>query len=408
MDNYTGEVLVAVFKEKAGYSAVWVDYDTGKIKIDNVGEDKLGDRPITAAFFNNYNIDTRSLPPCAKILTYGPAAGGIGEAGAFRLATCGERILSLVPYRGFKKNRSMLKMTKDMDVSRALPYFSRLSGQFAASYTTLFINLAFDDLDESFRTLSFAAVEMERIHNHVWVMHKLANDAAQKVASAHLSALTEEFLRLNSIVFGSRYLMDYPILYKKYDGFHDRLKELESEFNGLIDELLHSRIFIDRLHTTGKLNSEDVIKNDITGIPARAAAVSRDSRKFSVLKDFYGDHEPRMEEGGDALSRFLVRVSEVKDSISLLKEITLPNKIRVPEKPSNGLRYGLIEAPPGDIFMMVHVEDGKLKSVKIRPPSVVMLHAFSIGVRGNVFTDYPFALDSFGLYFADADLYGGW
>ena len=292
----------------------------------------------------------------------------------------------------------------------ASPYISRLSGQFSASYYTLFTNLAFEDIDERFEQLCFAATELERIHNHIWVIHKLANDAAQKVASAHFAALTEELLRLNSRVFGNRYLIDFARLYQfgEHDDFTKSIKTLKTEFLSLIDELLRSRIVIDRLHTTGTLTSEQIKEHDIMGIPARAAGVERDARKFSVLQSYHKEHVPKLGEDGDALARLLVRVEEVKESFELLENFEFPKSSAIPNTPAEGTRYGMIEAPPGDIFMVLDIVSGRINWLGIRPPSLVMLHAFSVGIRGNVFTDFPFALDSFGLYFADADIYGGW
>jgi len=404
-------VLTAMFPYEDELIAVWTDYSAGALgfsKFARMPDELSASRPLIHAFKNDYKID--KTPQCGKLLNYGPAAGGIGEAGAFKIATCGERIEELVPLRGYKAGRAFKRKIVKNTVQMASPYLSRLSGQFSASYYTLFTKLAFEDVDERLERLCFAATELERIHNHVWVMHKLANDAAQKVASAHLAALTEELLRLNSRVFGNRYLIDFARLYRygEHESFATGIKSLKREFLSLADELLRSRIVIDRLHTTATLTPEQIKAHDIMGIPARAAGVKRDARKFSVLQSYHKEHVPKLSEDGDSLARLLVRVEEVKESFELLENFEFPKSLSIPNTPADGTRYGIIEAPPGDIFMLLDIESGHINWLGIRPPSLVMLHAFSVGIRGNVFTDFPFALDSFGLYFADADIYGGW
>ena len=399
------DTLIAIIPENNGYRFIWTNYENGEIKHtlwENMPEGFYERRPLSRAFMNNYEIEAKD---CGKVLTYGPAAGGLGEAGAFKIATCGERIDSLVPYLGFKK-REMLNKAIGKEPWEALPYVERITGQFSISYASLFYALAFGIDCPDY--LLFAK-ELERVHNHIWVMHKLAGDASQKVANMHLAAITEEFLRLNLKTLGHRYGMNFlrsgP---RKYEKFHEELSKLKKWFLETAEELSRSRIFIDRLQTTCTLKKIDALRNDVVGIPARASGVLRDARKIGIFKEFYGDYSPPMESYGDSLSRFLIRVDEVEKSFEILENIELKEcKVKRNAK-KDGFYEGMAEAPPGDIYMSVKIEKGRVKEIIIRPPSLVMYHAFSVGIRGNVFTDFPFALDSFGAYFSDADAFGRW
>ena len=399
------DTLTAIIPANESYHFIWTDYESGEIKHtlwENIPAQFYERRPLTRAFMNKYSIEAKD---CGKVLTYGPATGGIGEAGAFKIATCGERIDSLVPYLGFKK-REMIKKAIGREPWNALQYIERITGQFSISYASLFYSLVFGIDCPDY--LIFAK-ELERIHNHIWVMHKLAGDASQKVANMHLAAITEEFLRLNLKTLGHRYGMNFlRTVPRKYENFHQELRELKKWFLETAEELSESRIFIDRLQTTCSLKKLDVLRNDVIGIPARASGIIRDARKIGVLKDFYRDYISPMESYGDSLSRFLIRIKEVEKSIEIIENIKL-KECRVKKEPKkDGFYEGMIEAPPGDLYMGVKIEKGKVKEIIIRPPSLVMYHAFSIGIRGNVFTDFPFALDSFGAYFSDADAFGRW
>ena len=399
------DTLTAIIPVDEGYHFIWTNYEKGEIKHtlwEDIPEGFYEKRPLARAFMNNYSIEAKD---CGKVLTYGPAAGGIGEAGAFKIATCGERIDFLVPYLGFKK-REMLNKAIGKEPWEALPYVERITGQFSISYASLFYALAFGIDCPDY--LLFAK-ELERVHNHIWVMHKLAGDASQKVANMHLAAITEEFLRLNLKTLGHRYGMNFlrtgP---RKYEKFHENLSELKKWFLETAEELSRSRIFIDRLQTTCTLKKLDILRNDVIGIPARASGVLRDARKIGIFKELYEEYSSPMESYGDSLSRFLIRVKEVKKSFEMLENIELKEcKVKRGAK-VDGFYEGMAEAPLGDIYMGVKIEKGMVKEIIIRPPSLVMYHAFSVGIRGNVFTDFPFALDSFGAYFSDADIFGRW
>ena len=399
------DTLTAIIPENNSYHFIWTNYESGKIKHtlwENIPNGFYERRPIARAFMNNYSIEAKD---CKKVLTYGPAAGGIGEAGAFKIATCGERINSLIPYLGFKR-REILENAIGKEPWEALPYIERITGQFSISYASLFYSLVFGIDCPDYILL---AKELERIHNHIWVMHKLSGDASQKVANMHLAAITEEFLRLNLKTLGHRYGMNFlrsgP---RKYDNFHQELKKLKKWFLETVEELSESRIFIDRLQTTCSIRKLDILRNDVIGIPARASRVLRDARKIGIFKDFYKEYSPLMKDYGDSLSRFLIRVEEVEKSIEILENIELKECKIKKEVKKDSFYEGISEAPPGDIYMGVKIENRKVKEIILRPPSIVMYHAFSIGIKGNVFTDFPFALDSFGAYFSDADIFGRW
>ncbi len=398
-------ILNSIFQNRGKILYVWLNPDSGELLFtqwDSLPEEVYHERPITRIYTGNYP-ESKALP-CSGTLIYGPAAGGLGEAGAFKIQTCGERIDNLIPYLGFKR-REMGRLVLNRKPLEATIFVERMVGQFSVSYASLFTILSSTLSDDCMRYISLA-LELERVHNHVWVAHKLAEDASQKVAAAHLAAMTEELLRLNLQVLGHRYGMGFLRLGpRNYGGFHRKIEEIHQEFVDLSGELLDSRIFVDRLHTTCRLRGRDILRHDLGGIPARAAGVPRDARSIGVMREQYGWHRTHVESEGDALSRLMVRVGEVDESLSFLENAEWGG---CNYKPEDGFRYGVIEAPPGDAFMALRIEDGRVRDFMFRPASLPLYHGFSVGIKGNVFTDFPFALDSFGVYFADADSYGRW
>ena len=70
----------------------------------------------------------------------------------------------------------------------------------------------------------------------------------------------------------------------------------------------------------------------------------------------------------------------------------------------NAFSFCRIESPSGDLIHVVELDEkGCIKMLHIRPSSLVNWLPFARSLEGNVFTDFQFAFESFGLVYADSD-----
>ncbi len=365
----------------------------------------IKDRPLYSFLTGNLEkLDCKE----AFRLHYGPVSSGIWEAGAFEVLSYGERILEAVPLLRYK-NRGMEKRVEGMDVEKATCLVEKFCGTFSSSYSTAYC-IAVEKIagfeSEKLNLARTLAVELERAYNHIHTIYRLALAASQKVAVSHLSALEEELLRINYKIFGHRYIFGFSrpgyVKLKNVD-VKSRIKNVLKEFNELVEELSVSKIFIDRLHGTAKICRDKAVKLDTIGVAARASGLKRDARMFNGF-------EPVKVEDGDSLARTVVRFEEVKNSLSTVLEIIdslnqralslkeVSNEVKV----KSGEAISFVESPPGDLVLYLRVKDGRIEKLRIRGASEVNYLSFAKSVVGNIFTDYPFALESFGLSFADA------
>jgi len=288
-NSVRGKTLSAVFDD----FIVMTDYSSGEITVLPAEEAHLvDDRPLYSFLTGRIEDLRLHCDRPAFRLHYGPLSSGIWEAGAFEVVSYGERILNVVPLCHYKRlgdrGRGMIRRIEGKTPDVALMEVERICGTFSASYSTAFTmaveRIAGLEVDSSVRAARIAAVELERIYNHIHAIYRVAVAASQKVAVSHLSALEEEVLRLNFRLFGHRYtfgfnrvggacLRDLRAL--------DRLDAIEREFDELVEELSVSKIFIDRLHNTAKLTEEEIVELDAIGIAAKGSGVDRDVRKFS-------------------------------------------------------------------------------------------------------------------------------
>ncbi len=386
---------------------VMTDYDTGRVSVIPAEEAHLVENRPLYKFFTG----SLKLPECdgqTFRLHYGPVSSGIWEAGAFDILTYGERILGVLPLTHYKV-RGLEEKVAGMHVKDAVRLVEKFCGTLSSTYSTAFC-MATEratgiEVEDDVKLARIVAVELERIYNHVHSIYRLALAASQKVAVSHLSALEEDILRMNFRIFGHRYAFGFngvglaKIREKRVD-----VGRIRREFEELVDELSSSKIFIDRLHNTAKLSERDVFDLDSIGVTAKACGVVRDMRTFSELySDF--DFTACLEKDGDSLARTVVRFKEVIQSLEIvemaLDELSLSQPLPS-YSDTDGEAMAFVESPPGDLLVYLKVSKGRVEKLRVRGASEVNFLAFAKGVEGNIFTDYPFALESFGLSFADA------
>ena len=352
---------------------------------------------------------------------YGPVTMGVPESGAFDIRTYGERVLELVPEVGYKSRRIASAVVGRVPAD-ALLRVERFAGNFSASHAAAFLGAVevangIRVPEEELWTRALAQ-ELQRVYNHVRLIARVAEAASQNVGLAQAHALAEESLRLMARTFGHRWAFGAfapgnPFRRLGPDdrrALGERLRTYDREFASLWELFLGSRTFIDRIQSTALVSRADAIRWGAVGPTLLASGVAWDDR-LRAPSPPYTDLFVPLAQGseGDALARVLVREEEVRSSLLLVEQMLdrwtsvrggeyVP---RPPVEPGRGIVR--LEAPSGDLVYDVRLADGRVAALGVRTPSQVNWPLFALGMRGAVFTDFHFALESFGLSFADTD-----
>jgi Ni,Fe-hydrogenase III large subunit len=106
-------------------------------------------------------------------------------------------------------------------------------------------------------------------------------------------------------------------------GFKYIIKEVSLYINNIekiIKQNSETKSHIDRLKTTGKINLKIAEKFHAEGIVAKSVGINKDLRlKYPYLSYKDIKLEPASYNDGDALSRYLVRIAEIRQSFNIIK-----------------------------------------------------------------------------------------
>jgi NADH-quinone oxidoreductase subunit D len=207
----------------------------------------------------------------------------------------------------------------------------------------------------------------------------------------------------------------------------ERLAEVVSAVLDIVDEsmslLEKNRIFVDRLAGIGKISAAEAVQFGFTGPTLRATGVSYDVRKAHPYLVYDRlDFDVPVGSEGDNWDRYLCRTEELRQSGRILSqcmaqmpddgpinvedrpEIVLPAKeavyssiegtiqhfklIMEGAKVPAGEIYSYSEAGNGELgFLIVSDGSGTPYRVRVRPPCVFTLQAFSRMIRGHMLAD---------------------
>ena len=227
---------------------------------------------------------------------------------------------------------------------------------------------------------------------------------------------------------------------------HERLPRAVKDLETLLNR---NRIFVDRLKGVGEISHEEAVAWSLSGPCARASGVRRDVRKdqpYLCYKDNWdgeGAEAVRfsvpVSTDCDCFSRYLVRVEEIKQSISIIDQLidsipSGPVNIQTDAKatvPPTGDVYGSIEGviqlfelkmhnrgwdtPVGEVYDCCETANGEFGfyivsdgdrcawRASVRPPSFINYQVFPKLVEGHQIADVPAIIGSLNIIAAELD-----
>jgi Ni,Fe-hydrogenase III large subunit len=395
----------------------WVDHGRWGL------QQPLGRREPAPASGYTYDFHPAEGPPMHQI-PVGPVHAGIIEPGHFRFTANGETVVRLEERLGYV-HKGVDGLMAGATLDKAAKLAGRVSGDSTVAYAIAFAQAveAALGLEPRPRAVWLRALmaELERIANHLGDIGAICNDASFSLIHAHCGILREQVLRAADASFGHRLMMDRVVPggvttdLGKVGVASLRLlvRTINRRFPELVELYDSTASLQQRTVTTGILSHALARQYGAGGFVGRASGRAFDARKMPGYAPYGGLHfDAHVLQQGDVDARVMVRIEEVRHSISLIEQILdgMPQGSLLAEPMRSPSRHGgeglaLVEGFRGDILVWVRLgPDGRIVRCHLRDPSWFQWPLLEAAIEGNIVADFPLCNKSFNCSYSGHDL----
>jgi Ni,Fe-hydrogenase III large subunit len=354
-------------------------------------------------------------------IAVGPVHAGTIEPGHFRFSVVGEKVLRLEERLGYT-HKGVAKRFEQMRQEEGHRLAARLSGDsavaFSWAYCAALESLTPTTCPARAAHLRALALEHERIANHLGDLGALGNDAGFGFGLTQFSRLKEDLLRVNSRVFGARYLLDYVVPGGvAVDLSEDAPEFLRAQYPALSRNLGNLRAIYDehgglqdRFREAGRLKPDLARRLGAVGLVGRASGIPCDLRVDHPWPPYNTlGVKITTQSSGDVAARVQIRFDEILESVRLCEMILenlAPGQVRtgVGFADPDRLGIGLIEGWRGPTMIALEAgPHGMIQRCHAHDPSWQNWPLLEHAILGNIVPDFPLINKSFNLSYSGQD-----
>jgi NADH-quinone oxidoreductase subunit D len=344
----------------------------------------------------------------------------------------GETIVSCTPHIGYLHS-SFEKLGEYRTWNQIIPLTDRMDYLapliYNCAYAMAVEKLMGVEVTERCKVVRVICMELDRVFSHLLWLGTTAIDIGAFTVFLWTFQERERIYGLHEALTGARIttsatriggmMADLPV------GWVEALRNFVETLPQTLDEvetlLTNNQIWIGRNRDIGVIGPEDAVSCGLTGPNLRASGVDYDVRKDRPYYDYETyDFDVPIGEHGDCYDRYLVRLEEMRQSLSILTQaldrlpggpinvddprVILPGKtdamtdmesmihhfklVTEGVKAPQGESWFSVESSKGELGMYV-VSDGGSKPVRwrVRGPSFINLSALSQMVQGSLLSD---------------------
>ncbi len=330
-------------------------------------------------------------------------------------------------------HRCFEKMAETHPYNQVIPYTDRLNYCSApmnnVGYCKAVERLLDVNIPPRAQAMRVVLCELSRIIDHIIAVGTGGVDLGALSAFFHLFTYREKVYNLFEKLCGARLTVSMTrvggMAQDAPDGWFDDVLDFCKEMSDGIDEIsklmIDNKIFMKRTQGVCPISPENAIAWGYTGPLLRATGVGLDLRKSNPYYGYDGfNFNIPVGTNGDVYDRYLVRVEEMRQSISIIRQqcknipdgdFTIRDKnIVLPEKkdvygnieglmnhfmlvikglrPAPGEVYDATEAANGELgFYLISDGSGNPYRLKVRPPCFAIYQSFPEVVKGAFLAD---------------------
>ncbi len=248
--------------------------------------------------------------------------------------------------------------------------------------------------------------ELERLHSHMLYLAHGNEVLGHETFAMRLFYIRETVMELLRMIGGNRVQYGVPILggirpraeldQMRIQNIKDGMDVVEEKITAFAERFIADPMIMSRITGVGVLKKEDALRLSATGPTLRATGVDIDIRTDMPEYDSF-DFNVITQDDGDVKSNLLVRVLEILESIKIIRQAiaNLPDgKItnRSWEMEDAPITKNYIEVPRGKLYHSYSLDDGRVRNVIIRTPSITNIGAMEHACIGYHITDAQLAI----------------
>ena len=382
------------------------------------------------------------------ILNMGPSHPATHGVLRVVLELDGEIITKATPDVGYL-HRGDEKIAENMTYNQFVPYTDRLDylAPLAnnVAYAMAVEKLMGWELPPRGQAIRLICCELARISSHLLGLGAFAMDTGAMTVFLYTFTEREKIYNLCEQISGARFTTSYTriggMTRDLPDAFFPMVHKFLEEFPPALDEidglLSRNRIFVDRTKDVGVITREDAIAYGLSGPNLRGSGVDHDLRKKQPYLGYEQyDFDVPLGSVGDCYDRYLVRVEEMRQSVSILRQalaklpsgpITVSDPKNFPppktsvltkmeelihhfilhtegiQAPEREVYFGA-ENPKGELGFYIQSKGGGVPyRLKIRAPSFVNLSILDKILPGHMMSDVVSILGSLDFVMGECD-----
>ncbi len=248
--------------------------------------------------------------------------------------------------------------------------------------------------------------ELERLHSHMLYLAHGNEVLGHETFAMRMFYIRETAMELLRMIGGNRVQYGVPILggirpraelnQMRIQKINEGMDSIEEKITDFAQRFVSDPMIMSRITGVGVLTKEDAIRLSATGPTLRSTGVDVDLRRDMKEYDPF-QFDVITQDDGDVKSNLLVRVLEIPEAINIIRQAVK----HLPEGPITNRDWEMqdapitksyIEVPRGKLYHSYSLDEGRVRNVIVRTPSITNIGAMEHACIGNHITDAQLAV----------------